>query len=197
MSSIIKSSKPPNETQPTPNSSEGNVKKQQRQSRKFKSKMRKQSQKFLKQGRRKVSYFVDHDDAFHDPIHKSLTLKFPPTMTPHINKPVIPRLPGHPKLHIPHRSRGTTVSVTICSSRKILVDITESNSGSRGIVSANSLTDPPFPLGFLACAAGDGFFVFGLVEITFGAFGTAGPGVNPEVFAKVLVAFRFFELVII
>jgi hypothetical protein len=54
----------------------------------------------------------------------------------------------------------------------------------------------PFPLGFLACTTGYGFFVFGLVEITLATLGASGSRIDAEMLAEVLVAFWLFELVI-
>jgi hypothetical protein len=59
------------------------------------------------------------------------------------------------------------------------------------------LTKIPFSLGFLACAPGNGFFVFGLVEITFAALGAVGSRIDAEMLAEVLVTFRLFEFVVL
>jgi hypothetical protein len=54
----------------------------------------------------------------------------------------------------------------------------------------------PLSLGFLARATGNGFFVFGLIEIALAALGASGSWVNAEMLAEVFVAFRFFEFLV-
>lgn len=49
----------------------------------------------------------------------------------------------------------------------------------------------------LACTARNGVFVFGLVEVTFAAFGAARARVDAEVFAEMAVVFWFLGFVVV
>jgi hypothetical protein len=59
------------------------------------------------------------------------------------------------------------------------------------------LPEVPLALGFLTRAPGNSFFVFGLVEVALAALGASGSRVDAEMLAKVLVAFRLFEFVLL
>ena len=58
------------------------------------------------------------------------------------------------------------------------------------------MADHPFALGFLSSATGNCLFIFGLVEVTFRAFGAAGARVYTEVLAEMLIAFLLFEFIV-
>jgi hypothetical protein len=58
------------------------------------------------------------------------------------------------------------------------------------------LANHPLALCFLSSATSNSLFVFGLVEVTFRAFGTARAWVDAKVFAEMLIAFLFFKFIV-